>query len=444
MSDFKQEAPDFLEEAVERFRAIAGCGSESLERWCYKSVSLTWLGVRCDYGLSHAAFSSDRIDDGSKRLLDALAARIEATERRHRSGHDDGWNGRSVYDIGCGVGVLGIAAAASLGADRLVLEDRDSFSVALACLNAWRNRLSAEIVPNSAPTGARSFAPVDLVLCNIPAKAGASIHRLMLQHAVSHLLPGGLAGFVVVRTLAASVERNLDTMPVRVERIDGPGHTVFIVDRVQARDNDSGALTYSRDDEASYLRDEYVGDRSRFQLAKTTYSLNTIEGLPEFDGPSYMTRMLVKLGLEYGQDKHVLAVDDGPGHLAAALSPRCSRMCCASRNALAAYAHEQLIFGGRPRRGKRNGISALVERPAVLAPHVPQQGLIVLPVVPEPYTPVFDELQQLFERISEQRSQCIVAGNSSAISRLEKLKLPLSIRRRAKSRGVRGLVLAPF
>ena len=428
---------DIAAVATERYRLIAASGEQSLENWCYKEVTHTWLGVTCRFGLSHAAFSSDRIDDGSKLLLDAIASRIEARKR---------WAGCTVYDIGCGVGVLGIAAAASLGAARLILEDRDSFSVALSCLNAWKNRLAADVIPNPAPTGVRSFAPAGLVLCNLPAKAGGEVHRMMLEHAVSHLSTDGMAGVVVVHPLAAAVEKVLTGLSLHVERRDSSGHAVFILRHSEAGVHQNGGESRHKASDAPNevaarpLPHVYIGTTARFQLSKTSYSLTPVEGLPEFDGPSYMTRMLIKLGLDYGTNRPVLAVDNGPGHLAAVLSRRSSAVCCASRSALAAYAHEQLVFAAK--RNKERHV-VLTERPGLLAPYVPEQGLLVLPVVPDAYTPVFDELLELFEQVRARGSQCIVAGNSSTISRLEKLKIPLSIRRRAKSRGVRGLILEP-
>ncbi len=439
-------------QAIERYRQIAAAGDRDLDRWCYKEVSHDWLGVSCRYALSHSAFSSDRIDDGSKLLLHALASRIAVPER---------WSGCSVYDIGCGVGVLGIAAAASLGAARLVLEDRDSFSVATSCLNAWKNGLRAEIVPNPAPTGVRSFGLSSLVLCNLPAKAGPAVHRLMFEHAVSHLTVDGIAAFVVVQTLASAVERELAALPVNVERVDGAGHAVFLLRRSSAGTAGAGAPEAGRAKDENKNAGEdgrkdgrkggdafpglpaaYIGERARFTIAKAGYSLRVIEGLPEFDSPSFITRMLVKLATDYGPDTPVLALDNGPGHLAAVLANRGSTVCCASRNALAGYAHEQFVFK-TGRTGARTTHSVLAERPGVLTSHVPAHGLVVLPVVVDPYTPVFDELTELLEQVRRQGSHCILAGSSLTISRLEKRKLPLSIRRRARSRGVRGLVLAP-
>ena len=429
---------DAAAEATDRYRTIAISGDHLLERWFYKEVLHSWLDTTSRFGLSHGAFSSDRIDDGSKLLLESVAAHIEDKKS---------WAGCRVYDIGCGVGILGIAAAASLRARTLGLEDRDSLSVALACLNAWKNELSTEVIPNPAPTGVRTFGPAELVLCNLPAKAGASVHRLMIDHAVHQLPSDGLAGFVVVRTLADAVEERIATLPVTFEKIDAPGHAVFLLRRSrpvagEARDSDHDLVTVDSGELVDPLPSAYRGNSSRFRVGNTGYSVTTVEGLPEFDGPSHITRMLIKLALDYVTGQPVLAVDDGPGHLVTVVSKRSSVVCCASRNALAGYAHEQFSPGTK-RRGKTNLSSVLAERPAALAPHIPERGIVILPIVPEPYTPVFDELVGLFEQARDRNSQCIVAGNSSTISRFEKLKLPLAIRRRTKSRGVRGLVFEP-
>ncbi|MFP4643451.1 MAG: methyltransferase [Spirochaetales bacterium] len=429
---------DVTAEAIGRYRNIAVSGDRRLERWFYKEVTYSWLDATCRFGLSHSVFSSDRVDDGSKMLLDSIATRVDDKER---------WSGCRVYDVGCGMGVLGIVAAAALRAGTLILEDRDSLSVALACLNAWKNELPAEVLPNPAPTGIRTFEPAQLVLCNLPAKAGASVHRLMIDHAVHHLSSGGLSGFVVVRTLANAVEEHIAASPVTYERIDASAHVVFIFSRVrgvagQPRDRAPNVGAGDSSDSLEALPSVYKGVSSRFRVGNTGYALTTVEGLPEYDGPSYLTRMLMKLTLEYVSGQAVLVVDNGPGHLVAAVSKRSSSVCCASRNALAGYAHAQLLPAATG-RSRTTPSSVVAERPAALASRVPERGIVILPISPEPYTPVFDELIELFESVRDRESQCIVAGNSSTISRLEKLRLPLSIRRRSKSRGVRGLIFVP-
>lgn len=90
----------------------------------------------------------------------------------------------SVLDVGCGSGVLSLAAA-RLGASRVVAIDRDRAAVALAARNARQNELAIHFAAGTAEAIGGSF---DLVLANLwvddLVAAGTALS--------DRLLPGGL------------------------------------------------------------------------------------------------------------------------------------------------------------------------------------------------------------------------------------------------------------
>lgn len=122
---------------------------------------------------------------------------LDYLARRQRFSH--------VLDLGCGTGVLGMAAA-KLWRRKVIASDIDPIAVHVARENAARNGLSAFMRPVTAAGFAHPViaagAPYDLVLANILARP-----LMRLSHAVArHIAPGGhviLSG--LLRTQEAAV-----------------------------------------------------------------------------------------------------------------------------------------------------------------------------------------------------------------------------------------------
>jgi 16S rRNA (guanine1207-N2)-methyltransferase len=172
-------------------------------------------------------FSSQAIDEGTLLLLQHLP---EAQPR-------------SVLDLGCGYGALGLPIAARWPSCRCLLIDRDLLAVAAAAHNARALGLTnAEARPG---LGYRDLAAerFDRVVCNVPARIGA--------RAMRHLLEGGRAlgaevWAVVIRDLRG-VLRDLG-LPGLVHVASGARHDVFALPK--------GPAAIDLADESIYQRDE--------------------------------------------------------------------------------------------------------------------------------------------------------------------------------------------
>jgi 16S rRNA G1207 methylase RsmC len=186
-------------------------------------------------------FSSQRIDAGTLLLL----AHLPAGEPR------------SVLDLGCGYGAIGLPVAARFPAARCLLVDRDLLAVAAAAHNARALGLgNVEVRPG---LGYRDLARerFDWVLCNVPARIG--------QRGIRALIEGGRAlgaevRAVVLHDLAGTV-RDF-ALPGLVQVAHGARHDVFALppgdvadsfgDEVYARDEtEFGGLRLSRPFDAS-------------------------------------------------------------------------------------------------------------------------------------------------------------------------------------------------
>ncbi len=105
--------------------------------------------------------------------------------------------GDTVLDVGCGSGILGIAAA-KLGAERCFLTDIDPIAVASAKHNAQKNGVADKVSVTETDLIGDSELSADLILANITAE----ILAVLAPAIPSHLNAGGtiiLSGIIAER-----------------------------------------------------------------------------------------------------------------------------------------------------------------------------------------------------------------------------------------------------
>lgn len=122
-----------------------------------------------------AVFSQGRIDDGTKLLLEAIW-RVE---------------GKSVLDLGCGCGVVGLALK-SQGIENVLSTDVSAAALELTRRNAELNNLKIDIRSADMLEGLGKF---DAIVVNPPFHQGIKTEleaaRNMIRHAPEHLNAGG-------------------------------------------------------------------------------------------------------------------------------------------------------------------------------------------------------------------------------------------------------------
>jgi ribosomal protein L11 methyltransferase len=137
---------------------------------------------------------------------------------------------RRILDLGCGSGILAMAAASLLGT-RVLAVDNDPWSVRTTRLNARQNRLSKRVVARfghgwSAPA-VRARAPYDLVLANILARPLC----LMARDLASHLLPGAtviLSGLLDTQKQAVLAAHRRCGLHLETTLYEGPWTTMVL------------------------------------------------------------------------------------------------------------------------------------------------------------------------------------------------------------------------
>jgi len=155
-------------------------------------------------------FSQEHLDSGSRLLLDHLPGIL-----------DDLPAGGSILDVGCGYGILGMAAARYHPTGQVTMVDIDLPATRCAQLNLAANQITnASVFPSDLLDGCANQR-YHLILSNPPFHAGKQVsysaaHALIAQ-AHTHLLPGGALVLVANRFLR--YEKTMQEVFPRVEVI---------------------------------------------------------------------------------------------------------------------------------------------------------------------------------------------------------------------------------
>lgn len=128
--------------------------------------------------------------------------------------------GATVLDIGCGSGILSIAAA-RLGATRIVAIDVDPVAVATATTNSARNQVAASVQVRRGDLSSVTDGPFDLVVANVNAPVVDEI----AGDVFAGLAPGGYyaASGLIERSVAGTTATQVAAgfAVVDVRRLEG-------------------------------------------------------------------------------------------------------------------------------------------------------------------------------------------------------------------------------
>ncbi|MDR0451961.1 MAG: methyltransferase, partial [Treponema sp.] len=261
-----------------------------------KEVSFEFRGRRYEFALSHGLFSSAGIDRGSRFLLRVFSGLLDdglfpAPGKIRQDGT------LSVLDAGCGCGVLGICAGAALrdlaeaGAGgesagpapalRVRAQDRDELARLFTEYNGRRNGLGgAELEARAEPLLAGpAGAAWDLILSNVPAKAGLPVLEDFAGRSAGMLKSGGIFLAVIVNPLAPWFRGSITARglaPFLEE--SGKGHTVFACRRDSASAPAGSAAEGVFPGGAAYRRGG--GD---FEMEGVRYHIDAVYGAAGFD-----------------------------------------------------------------------------------------------------------------------------------------------------------------
>ncbi|OHD18142.1 MAG: hypothetical protein A2087_02995 [Spirochaetes bacterium GWD1_61_31] len=398
-----------------------------------KTVSLRYNGADLAFDLSHALFSSNDVDVGSRLLLKSVVRQVPAGSVR------------SVLDIGSGTGVLGIACAKSFEADSLLLVDRDALAVAFSLHNARRNKcrgVAAETALFLDGLDGRTF---DLALCNVPAKAGTPVLDWLLRHLSTSLTPAGVAAIVVVNTIAAAARLSLEAAGVSMKHSEeGKGHTTFLF----GRPAEAAGQALPAGQGVALPPTIEIARRTELQaavLAGKRYAFRGYYGLPEFDTAAFATELAADLYDAAAASfvlQRGLALEPGAGRLPCYLRARGrAPLDLCSRDALALAASRANLTLARPAGGApsaETGAAAVVEPEADYAflEDVPASSCNLLAAFPE-VIPGADRSEAFWQeaaRVLQPGGLVLAVLPATFFDRLEKRKPRGFVKQRQKKR----------
>ncbi|MDR1277199.1 MAG: methyltransferase [Treponema sp.] len=258
------------------------------------------------FALSQGLFSSSGVDRGSQLLLKALSRTWDADRTAGCSPP------RRILDCGCGAGIIGVCAAAlALPAApdlRVRAQDRDELARVFTGYNAQINGIPPVVLEAhteallSGPPG----AAWDLILSNIPAKAGKPVLEDFIARSLGLLDSGGKVLLVVVHTLEDFFRSRISQAGGMILREEaGSEHIVFVYAR-GGTEGPEGTET-SRRTGPVQMGDDFLASNPFYRRHELDYDLNgiplhidTIHGAPGFDRPGEAVETAVKLARRLG------------------------------------------------------------------------------------------------------------------------------------------------
>jgi 16S rRNA G1207 methylase RsmC len=184
-----------------------------MDAYYKKEITYPFAGQKFIFDIGETLFSTFAIDHGTDILIRSIVARKP----------------KSILDIGCGYGPLGIILAKNNPQAKVTMTDRDLLAVKYTQYNIEKNNIT-----NATALGSLGFEAIkekkfDLIVSNIPAKIGdEAIAQEFILQPYEHLNPEGEYWFVVVSALNRLIPRLKIKDDVNIEYVrKRRGHTVY-------------------------------------------------------------------------------------------------------------------------------------------------------------------------------------------------------------------------
>lgn len=256
-----------------------------------KEVPFKFKGEKMTFALSLGLFSSNDIDSGSKLLLKTIAQQTTPEEIK------------SVLDIGCGTGVIGISLKKAIADANITMCDRDALAVAFSKENCRINDINDIQIENKLALEGLKSEKYDLLISNIPAKAGETVLEDFFKRSVNFITETGRVAVVIVAPLAEFAEKMINKFGHELLHKEATYHyTVF---------HFNGKSCETPDDEMAV----YVRNSAAFQLKKTRYDLDAAFNIPDFDQPGFRITHAAEILDSYQIRGNGLFWNPGQGHI---------------------------------------------------------------------------------------------------------------------------------
>lgn len=152
----------------------------------------TLKGHTMEFHSTWGVFSPREVDKGTQLLLDHIE--IDRSD--------------TCIDLGCGYGPLGLVMAAEADLGRVHLIDKDFVAIDYTQKNARLNHLdNVEVYLSNGFSAVPEDARFDVVVSNLPAKAGKELFYLYFYDARARMKPGSRIYVVTINGLRQFIKR---------------------------------------------------------------------------------------------------------------------------------------------------------------------------------------------------------------------------------------------
>lgn len=233
--------------------------NKMIDRFIHKIIEFKFSGESLKFATSRALFSSAKVDEGTKELLNSLR-KNEAIKYK------------KILDLGSGYGTLGIFLKKKYPLSKVICTDRDFLAVEFSKYNSELNNCEIEGFPSLDYENVSG--KFDLILCNFPAKLGKNGLKKFVWNASKFLEKNGILSIVIVKELEKEFDEiTRDEMEIKYCE----------------KKNRYNIYHLSFSKEIDYSEDPYVRGEMKLVLGRNKYFLKTALDIPEFDSLHYST-----------------------------------------------------------------------------------------------------------------------------------------------------------
>ncbi|MBN2737982.1 MAG: methyltransferase [Spirochaetales bacterium] len=388
--------------------------SELVPFYSNKIIPFRYDGADLNFFLSQALFSSFEIDPGSRLLLKTIAQNIKIDHYT------------TLLDIGCGIGTLGLCLKKRHPHLQLHSRDRDALALAFTLHNARHNK--TELASLDPELGLDNLAtPFDLIISNLPAKAGPLVLENLICGISQKLSSEGTAAIVIVKTLVNMAEECIKKAGGEILFSEGSKeHHVFHYRGTESKT------------QADFLEQAQRTQKS-MKHTPFQYNFNGFYGLQEFDTLHYKSMLALGLFSRTAPRKKLAIWNPGAGHFSSAIAKKypLNDIALGSRDLLSLKAAEHNL-----KQNIKENAETLIHthhEPSFFHWQVECQSLVIFPeeesgIKAEPWV-----LEKAYD-ILPQGGQLAIIAKSVNLYRILEAKNGWEIIQDKKSRGFRGIM----
>lgn len=189
-----------------------------MDSYFKKQIIYPFDGKRFVFNVAESLFSTFDLDHGTDVLIRSITAN----------------DPKSILDLGCGYGPIGIVLASKYPHSQVFMVDKDLLAIRYSQLNIVGNNIGNATTLGSIGMEAVQNKNFDLIVSNIPAKIGdeATTQEFILTP-FDHLNPNGELWVVVVNALNHLIPK-IEVLPnFRMKEVKKrKGHTVYKIKKL--------------------------------------------------------------------------------------------------------------------------------------------------------------------------------------------------------------------